>query len=83
MKMSGYKPPYDITDEMIELVSLISEKVGRINSHNELESKPHLRKNNRIQSIHSSLKIEANSLSLSDTRAVINGHEVIGNQQEV
>ena len=83
MKMSGYKPPYDITDEMIELVSLISEKVGKINSHNELESKPHLRKNNRIQSIHSSLKIEANSLSLSDTRAVINGHEVIGNQQEI
>jgi hypothetical protein len=39
---------------MLELVASISEKVGQINSHKELESKPHLRRNNRIKSIHSS-----------------------------
>lgn len=37
------------------------------------EYKPHLRKNNRIKSIHASLKIEANSLSLGQVRDVING----------
>ena len=63
--MSNYVPPYTITNKMLELVSDISEKVGKISSHKELESKPHLRRNNRIRSIHSSLKIEANSLSLS------------------
>ncbi len=68
---------------MFELVSEISEKVGRITSHKELESKPHLRRNNRIRSIHSSLKIEANSLSLSDVRDVINGHLVLGDQKEI
>ena len=63
--MSSYVPPYTISNRMLELVSDISEKVGKISSHKELESKPHLRRNNRIKSIHSSLKIEANSLSLS------------------
>ena len=81
--MSGYIPPYTISNKMFELVSEISEKVGRITSHKELESKPHLRRNNRIRSINSSLKIEANSLSLSDVRDVINGHLVLGGQKEI
>ena len=81
--MSGYIPLYTISNKMLELVSEISEKVGRIASHKELESKPHLRRNNRIRSIHSSLKIEANSLSLNDVRDVINGHLVLDDQKEI
>ena len=81
--MGEYMPPYTISNRMLELVSSISEKVGRITSHNDLEAKPHLRRNNRIRSIHSSLKIEANSLSLDEVRDVINGHIVVGNQQEI
>ncbi len=81
--MQNYIPPYTISNKMLELVSEISEKIGKINSHRELESRPHLRRNNRIQSIHSSLKIEANSLSLSEVRDVINGHLVLGDQKEI
>ena len=81
--MSSYVPPYTISNRMLELVSDISEKVGKISSHKELESKPHLRRNNRIKSIHSSLKIEANSLSLSEVRDVINVHLVLGDQKEI
>lgn len=81
--MSNYVPPFTISNKMLELVSTISEKVGKISSHRELESKPHLSKNNRIRSIHSSLKIEANSLSLSEVREVINGHLVLGDQKEI
>lgn len=81
--MSSYVPPYTISNRMLEIVSDISEKVGKISSHKELESKPHLRRNNRIKSIHSSLKIEANSLSLSEVRDVINGHLVLGDQKEI
>ena len=47
--MSSYVPPYTISNRMLELVSDISEKVGKISSHKELESKPHLRRNNRIK----------------------------------
>lgn len=81
--MNNYKPPYTISDKMLELVSAISEKVREISIYRELESRPHLRKNNRIQSVHSSLKIEANSLSLSEVRDVINGHLVLGDQKEI
>ena len=81
--MSEYIPPYTNSDRMLELVSSISEKLGRITIHKELESKPHLRRNNRIRSIHSSLKIEANSLSLNEVRDVINGRLVLGNQKEI
>ena len=82
-KMKDYIPPFTISERMMRLVSEISEKIGRIDEHVHLESKPQLRKNNRIQSIHSSLKIEANSLSLDDVRDVINGHIVIGDKKEI
>ena len=81
--MENYVPPFSITNSMLELVSEISEKIGKINSHNALENKPHLRRNNRIRSIHASLKIEANSLSLSEVRDVINGKPVLGDQKEI
>ena len=81
--MRNYTPPYTISENMLKQVSSISEKVGRIAGHRELESRPRLRRNNRILSIHSSLKIEANSLSLHEVRVVINGHFVVGNKKEI
>ena len=81
--MGDYKPPFTITNDILSYVSSISEKVGRISAISNLESKPHLRKNNRIKSIHSSLKIEANSLSLGQVRDVINGKMVLGEQKEI
>ena len=81
--MGTYRPPFMITDEILSLVASISEKIGRISATANLESKPHLRKNNRIKSIHSSLKIEANSLSLGQVRDVINGKMVLGEQKEI
>ena len=68
---------------MLSLVSSISEKVGQISVTSNLENKPHLRKNNRIKSIHSSLRIEANSLSLGQVRDVINGRTVFGERKEI
>ena len=81
--MQEYIPPFNITNKMLKLVSDISEKVCRISITSNMNSKPHLRKNNRIKSIHSSLKIEANSLSFSQVRDVINGKTVLGEQKEI
>lgn len=81
--MEQYVPPYTITDHMLEKVSSISEKVGKVIGRKELESRPHLRRNNRIRSIHSSLRIEANSLSLSEVRDVIDGRTVAGDRREI
>lgn len=81
--MGDYKPPFTISDTILSYVSSVSEKIGRITATSGMESKPHLRKNNRIKSIHSSLKIEANSLSLGQVRDVINGKIVLGEQREI
>ena len=58
-----YVPPYEITDEMLRLISDIMENLGRLSGVNELEKLPRLRRVNRIKSIHSSLAIENNTLS--------------------
>ncbi len=79
----SYTPPYDITDKMLYLVSSISEKVGQITGKHSLEAKPNLCRNNKIKSIHSSLRIEANSLTLGQVRDVINGHTVLGSGKEI
>lgn len=81
--MEKYTPPFTITNKMLSYVASISEKIGKISFPHNLESKPHLRRNNKIKSIHSSLKIEANSLSLGQVRDVINGHIVLGEQREI
>lgn len=78
-----YEPPFTITNRIVSYVASISEKIGRITLLSDMEAKPHLRKNNRIKSIHSSLKIEANSLSLNQVRDVINGKRVLGEQKEI
>ena len=81
--MSEYNPPFKITNKVLSYVASISEKIGKVSAITNLESKPHLRRNNRIKSIHSSLKIEANSLTLGQVRDVINGKMVLGEQREI
>ena len=78
-----YQPPFEITSKIIELISKISEKIGEINS---LQNSPHqikLRKANRIKTIHSSLAIENNSLSIEKITAIIDGKRVLGNPNEI
>ena len=81
--MASYTPPFNISNAMLTLVSSISEKVGKISVTSNLQAKLYLRKNNRIKSIHSSLKIEANSLTIGQVRDVINGRLVLGEQKEI
>ena len=81
--MERYVPPFTITNQMLMLVAEIAEKTGSVSNFHSFETKPHLRRNNRIRSIHSSLAIEANSLSLDEVRSVISGKTVIGPQKEI
>ena len=78
-----YKPPFEITSKIIELISNISEKIGEINSLQDSPYHVKLRKENRIKTIHSSLAIENNSLSLKQITAIIDGKRVLGNPNEI
>lgn len=81
--MEKYTPPFSITNKMLDLVATIMEKIGRLDNYNSLNKMPTLRRNNRINSIHSSLAIEANSLSLNQVKDIINGKMVLGPQKEI
>ena len=78
-----YTPPFEITSKIIELISNISEKIGEINSLQDSPYHVKLRKENRIKTIHSSLAIENNSLSLKQITAIIDGKRVLGNPNEI
>ena len=76
-------PPYTITDKMLNLATTIMEKIGEANYFESLNRFPELRRKTRIKSIHSSLAIENNQLSLLQVEAVINGKAVIGEQKDI
>ena len=78
-----YKPPFNITSKMLSLSISITEKLGMISEYHSLRRMPILRKNNKIKSIHSSLAIEANSLSLNQVKDVIEGSLVLGPKKEI
>ena len=78
-----YKPPFVITNYMLNTSISIALKTMEISSYGSLKKMPILRRNNQIKSIHSSLAIEANSLSVDQVRDVINGKSVIGPKDEI
>lgn len=78
-----YKPPFEITSKIIDLISNISEKIGEINTLQDSPYHIQLRKENRIKTIHSSLAIENNSLSLKQITDIIDGKRILGNPNEI
>ena len=83
MKYEEYVPPYTITDNIINLIAEISELVGFISVSSNMNSNPKLRRDNRIRTIHASLAIENNSLSLNQVTDIINGKRVLGAPNEI
>ncbi len=72
-----------MTDKITNLVAAISEQLGQIKILSKGNLTPHLRKENRIRTIHSSLAIEHNSLSLEQVTAIIGGKRILGNPVEI
>lgn len=81
--MKNKKPPFEITNTIIDSVAEIAELVGRLTSTNQLSSNPTLRRSNRIRTIHGSLAIEQNTLSLEQVTAVLNGKHVLAPPKDI
>ena len=81
--MDKYIPPFEISNEMLKKVSDIMEKIGKLDSFTNLDKTPYLRKQTKINSVHSSVAIENNPLSLEQVKDVINGKLVIGEQKDI
>lgn len=81
--MRNKKPPFEITNQMIDYVAEIAELVGKLNGTNHLTANPTLRRGNRIRTIHGSLAIEQNTLSLEQVTAVLNGKRVLAPPKDI
>jgi len=83
MIVSRMNPPYEITFSILKLVTSISEKIGEVNANLLNKPSPKLRKQNRIKTIHSSLKIEGNTLTEEQITALVENKRVIGPKKDV
>ena len=79
----SYQPPFTLNNQMLDYVADIAQKVGQVDAYGQLSRSPQLRKENRTQTIHSSLAIENNTLSLEQVTAVIEGKHVIASPKDL
>jgi len=83
MIVSRMKPPYEITSSVLKLITSISEKIGALNANLLDKPAPKLRKQNRIKTIHASLKIEGNTLTEEQMTALLENKKVIGPKKDI
>lgn len=76
-------PPYDITQKILKQISTISVQIGEVNANYLNKQSPQLRKQNRIKTIHSSLKIEGNTLTEEQITALIEKERVVGPKKDI
>lgn len=78
-----YTPPYEVSDTVINLIAGIVDSLKRLELGMDSGVLMHLRKDHQLRSIHSSLAIENNSLSLEQVTDVVNGRRVRGDPREI
>ena len=81
--MRNKKPPFEITNPMIGYVAEIAELVGKLSAESSFSVNPTLRRSNRIKTIHGSLAIEQNTLSLEQVTAVLNGKHILAPPKDI
>lgn len=81
--MKNDRPPFQITNQIIDDVAAIAELTGRCSAHGRLPGDPKLRRTNRIRTIHGSLAIEQSTLSLEQVTAVLNGKHVLAPPKDI
>ena len=77
------KQPYTITEKAADYLAKIVESVLRLEFGTDFNRDIKLHRENRIRTVHSSLAIEGNALSLAEVTDVLNGKLVAGTQEEV
>lgn len=83
MPDTSYIPPFTMTEEITNLVIEIAELTGIMTVSEQLSKNPRLRRENRVKSIHSSLAIEQNSLTIDQVSDIIDGKRVLGPPQDI
>ena len=79
----SYEPLYTLTNRILISFADISQLVGQISAFDKLSPNPQLRRISRMKSIHSSLAIEANTLTLEQVTAVLDGKRVLAPPKDI
>ena len=78
-----YIPPFTMNEEITNMVIEIGELVGQLTVYDDFQTNLKLRRENRIKTIHSSLAIENNTLTIEQVTDVINGRKVLAPPQDI
>lgn len=81
--MREYSPLFNMSDRMINLLTEISEEVGRVSVVLSGKMNPLLRKENMIKKVYASLAMEESDISFEQIRGFIYGENVIDNHKDM
>jgi Fic family protein len=81
--MTYNKPPYQITTEVLSLLTRVSEQIGAVNALHLNRPQTELRKANRIKTIQSTLAIEGNTMSEEQITALLNNKRILAPQKDI
>ncbi len=77
------KPPYEITNRILNLIASVSEKIGELNAAHLNRPPTELRKKNRIKTIQSSLEIEGNTLSIEQITDLLDNKRILAPRKDI
>lgn len=81
--MKNYIPPFKITGSIVQLSEAIAYELGRLAGEKMIAPKLSLRKSNQIKTIHASLAIEGNILTIDQVTDLLEGKRVLGSAREI
>jgi len=76
-------PPITITPVLLDLNAVIHRELGKLEGIGGAAPQPRLRRGNRIRTIHGTLAIEGNTLSLAQVTDVLDGIHVAGPARDI
>lgn len=77
------KPPYEITNKILNLIASVSEKIGEVNAAHLNKPPTELRKINRIKTIQSSLEIEGNTLTVAQITDLLENKRILAPAKDI
>ena len=81
--MSAYTPPFNFTNHSVNLVAKICEQLAILSCLHQDKLTLQQKRLFKAKTIHSSLAIEQNTLSLEQVTAIINGKRFLGHPVEI
>ena len=77
------KPPYQVTNKILNLIASISERIGEVNAAHLNKPPTELRKRNRIKTIQSSLEIEGNILTITQITDLLDNKKILAPKKDI